>query len=111
MNQIFSNLLDNAIKFTPRGRVELTLHTEQNGDVLFTIKDSGIGIAEEYLPHLFEPFSQEEQNYTRRFEGNGLGLALVKKYCELNKATISCDSKKGEGSVFHVLFPGPSQNR
>jgi signal transduction histidine kinase len=63
-----------------------------------------VGLSEEYLPILFTPFSQEQQGYTRSFEGNGLGLAIVKKYCELNGADITCNSKKGEGSCFKVSF-------
>ncbi|MGE5410721.1 MAG: ATP-binding protein, partial [Clostridiales bacterium] len=68
------------------------------------ISDTGIGIAKEYLPYLFTPFTQEEQGYTRKFEGNGLGLSLVKRYCEMNNAGISVRSKKGKGSVFTVSF-------
>ncbi|MGE5411700.1 MAG: ATP-binding protein, partial [Clostridiales bacterium] len=68
------------------------------------ISDSGIGISKEYLPYLFEPFSQEDSGYTRKFEGNGLGLALTKKYCELNNAEISVQSAKATGTVFSVTF-------
>ncbi len=101
--QIFSNLVDNAIKFTKEGGVNLSLYYEE-GKITCCVKDSGIGISEEYLPILFTPFSQEQQGYTRSFEGNGLGLAIVKKYCELNNAEITCDSKKGKGSCFKVKF-------
>ena len=57
------------------------------------------------MPHLFEAFTQEEQGYTRHFEGNGLGLSLVKKYCELNKAEVSVESVKGKGTTVTVIFP------
>jgi signal transduction histidine kinase len=53
---------------------------------------------------IFEPFTQEEQGYSRSFEGNGLGLALVKKYCDLNNLTIEIESVKGSGSTFTVIF-------
>ena len=66
--------------------------------------DTGIGISKEYQPHLFQMFSQEEQGYTRKFEGNGLGLALVKKYCEMNNASIDVISEKHKGSTFRVGF-------
>jgi len=56
------------------------------------------------LSKLFEPFSQEEMGYTRKFEGNGIGLALVNKYCELNNPNIEVESKKGVGSTFRVTF-------
>jgi PAS domain S-box-containing protein len=101
--QIFANLIDNAIKFTREGSVKIKLNYE-NGCLACSVIDTGIGISEEYLPILFTPFSQEQQGYTRSFEGNGLGLALVKKYCELNNAQISCNSKKDEGSCFKVCF-------
>lgn len=102
--QIFTNLLDNALKYTEKGIIDVIV--EKNGDdiVYVDVVDTGIGISKEYLPNLFELFSQEEQGYTRRFEGNGLGLALVKNYCELNNAKISVESKKGSGTKFRVAF-------
>lgn len=63
------------------------------------VRDTGIGIAEEYLPNLFEKFSQETQGYTRSFDGSGLGLALVKEYCKINNATIRVDSIKGKAQL------------
>jgi signal transduction histidine kinase len=62
-------------------------------------------MSEDFLPAIFQPFSQEEMGYTRHFEGNGLGLALVKSYADLNKAKIEVESKKGEGTTFSVTFP------
>ncbi len=56
------------------------------------------------MPKLFEPFSQEEMGYTRKYEGNGIGLALVKEYCELNNIHIEVESKKEEGSTFRIIF-------
>lgn len=103
VSKIFDNLLDNAIKFTNQGKIQIKLKQEEN-KVAVEVADTGIGISEDYLPHLFEPFSQEETGYTRRFDGNGLGLALVKKYCELNNAIIDVESKKGVGSRFIVKF-------
>ena len=102
--QIVHNLLDNAIKFTHKGKVLLELGNDDDNNFFLSIIDTGVGITEEYLPHIFEPFSQEEQGYTRRFDGNGLGLALVKKYCDLNNIEISVESKKGEGSKFILKF-------
>ncbi|MFA8341789.1 MAG: ATP-binding protein [Rhodothermaceae bacterium] len=102
VTQIFANLVDNAIKYTNKGSVEITVEVKNNITVF--VKDSGIGISEEYLPELFSPFSQEEQGYTRKYEGNGLGLTLVKKYCELNNAEIKVESKKGSGTTIIVVF-------
>lgn len=103
LTQIFDNLLDNAIKFTRQGRVELK--TVSNEDELaVVVSDTGIGMSEEYMKKLFDPFSQEDSGYTRHYEGNGLGLALAKKYCDLNNADISVKSEKNKGSEFRVIF-------
>ncbi|MEI7812513.1 MAG: PAS domain S-box protein [Ignavibacteria bacterium] len=101
--QIFINIIDNAIKFTNTGEVKVIL-SEIDGYIIVEVIDTGIGISEDYLSNLFEPFSQEETGYTRRFEGNGLGLALVKKYVEVNNAEISVESKKEIGTKFTVRF-------
>jgi PAS domain S-box-containing protein len=103
INQIFYNLIDNAVKYTKSGSVTILVERKKT-TLSIAIKDTGIGIAKEYIPLLFTPFSQEEQGYTRRFDGNGLGLALVKKFCELNKATIQVESEKNSGSTFTVIF-------
>ncbi len=104
VGQIFNNLVDNAFKYTESGSIRIILNDDEN-NLLVTIKDTGIGIAEEFLPNLFKPFTQEEQGYTRKYEGNGLGLALVKRYCDINRAEISVKSTKEEGSEFIVKFP------
>jgi len=103
VNQIFANLIDNAIKYTNKGKVTIEV-TNEDKYLFVKIKDTGIGMSEDYLDSIFKPFRQEEQGYTRSFEGNGLGLALVKNYCDLNKAEIFVESLKGEGSVFTVKF-------
>lgn len=103
VSQIFVNLIDNAIKFTKKGKVEIRAYRLLQ-KIAVEIADTGIGIASEYMHNLFSPFSQEEQGYTRKYEGNGLGLFLVKKYCEINKAEIGVKSKKGEGTIFSVSF-------
>lgn len=105
--QILSNLIDNAIKYTKEGEVVITVYDAGN-TVNVDVIDSGMGISEDYIPHLFEAFTQENQGYSRTFEGNGLGLALVKKFCEINNASINVDSKLGEGSKFTVRFEKPT---
>lgn len=101
--QIFQNLIDNAIKYTNEGEVILLI-SDKKESVDISVVDSGIGISEEFIERLFEPFSQEEHGYTRRYDGNGLGLSLVKGYCELNNASIKVNSKKGNGTTFTVSF-------
>lgn len=104
VRQIFCNLIDNAIKYTNEGKVDLTVDIDADRRVMVSIADTGIGISKEFLSRMYEPFMQEEQGYSRSFEGNGLGLALVKKYCDLNNATISVESEKEKGTVFKVTF-------
>jgi PAS domain S-box-containing protein len=104
VNQVFQNLINNAIKYTLKGYVEVYVKNLKNDKVKIEIRDSGIGMSEEYLQKMFMPFSQEDSGYKREFEGNGLGLALVKKYIELNNAEINVESEKNIGSVFSVIF-------
>ncbi len=107
VTQIFQNLVDNALKYTHKGRVEVSVYRNPQKKICVEVKDTGIGISAEYQKNLFQTFSQEDQGHIRKFEGNGLGLALVKKYVELNNAEISFTSEKGKGSSFVVTFdPG-----
>ncbi len=103
VHQIFANLIDNAIKYTNKGEVKITV-TETENKIKVEVSDTGIGMSEEFMKKLFIPFTQEDSGYTRLYDGNGLGLALVQKYCQLNNAIIDVKSKKGEGSVFSVMF-------
>ncbi|MGD8781445.1 MAG: PAS domain-containing sensor histidine kinase [Ignavibacteria bacterium] len=103
ITQIFINLVDNAINYTPKGTITLFVYCV-DGELVVDVADTGIGISAEYIPNLFNKFSQEEVGYSRKFEGNGLGLALVKNHCEINNVDISVVSKKGEGSIFSVKF-------
>jgi PAS domain S-box-containing protein len=103
VNQIFQNLINNAIKYTPKGFVEIAV-IETYNKIKVEIRDSGIGMSPEYMKNLFSPFSQEDAGHKREYEGNGLGLALVKKYVEINSAIIEVESEKNIGSVFTVTF-------
>jgi PAS domain S-box-containing protein len=104
LTQIFANLIGNAIKYTGTGKVEIVIDSHNPRGLVVEVRDTGIGINREFLDRIFEPFTQEEQGYSRSYEGNGLGLALVKKYCELNNLTIEIESEKYVGSVFKVFF-------
>ncbi len=103
VTQLFANLIDNAVKYTDTGFIKISV-SEKDGKKSVIIEDTGIGMTKEFLTQVFNPFTQEETGYTRQFEGNGLGLALVKKYCELNNAEIHVDSEKNKGTKFIVLF-------
>ena len=104
VTQIFSNLIDNAIKYTTEGKVEIHLGKNIKGNIFVEVRDTGIGMNESFLPAMFDPFVQEDQGYSRSYEGNGLGLTLVKKYCEFNHATIEVESRKNIGSAFKIIF-------
>lgn len=104
LQQLFSNLVDNAIKYTNEGEVKLLLEKSENNKLIISIIDTGIGIADEFMPFLFEPFMQEYHGYTRKYEGTGLGLALVKRYCDINNAEIKVDTKKDVGTKFTITF-------
>jgi two-component system sensor histidine kinase/response regulator len=105
IKQILFNLLGNAIKFTPAGgTVTLRVWREQNL-AIFQIEDTGIGIADDQLPLLFQKFQQLETSYHRTYEGTGLGLALTKQLVELHGGRIEVESVVGEGSLFTVWLP------
>jgi PAS domain S-box-containing protein len=108
--QIFQNLIGNAIKYTIKGSVDVVLDDWNAQKLRIIVKDTGIGISKDYISSLFSPFSQEDVGHKREFEGNGLGLALVKKYCEINNADIAVESEKNKGSTFTVLLNKKSAN-
>ena len=102
--QIFTQIIDNAANYTEKGKITISVNDIDNDKIAISVSDTGIGISDEYLPNIYMPFTQEEQGYSRRFEGNGLGLSLVKKYCDLNHAEIDIQSKKDEGTTVTVTF-------
>jgi signal transduction histidine kinase len=104
LNQSFNHIIDNAIKYTDEGKVQLECKSEQE-NIIITITDTGCGISKDYLPIIFDPFTQELQGYNRKYEGNGLGMALVKQYCSLNNASITIKSEKSVGTVVKVSIP------
>lgn len=105
LSQIINNLVGNAIKFTASGKVELSVKkvsmTDDKIKLMFSVTDSGIGIPAQDIPRLFNPFTQLENTYTKRFQGTGLGLAISKKLVELMKGEIFLESEVGKGSTFH----------
>ena len=111
ITQIFANLIDNAIKYTSDGSIEVVAYKTIEGKIAVDVQDTGIGISQKFQKALFDPFTQEEQGYTRKFDGNGLGMALVKEYCRLNNAQISVESVKGQGSTFTVSFNTKQSNQ
>lgn len=104
--QAVRQILDNAIKFTNRGGVQVRIERGDPGaGVRVVVADTGVGIDPEFLSRLLEPFSQEDSGYTRKFEGAGLGLALARRFLDLNDASLKIESRKGEGSTVTLQFP------
>ena len=104
IEEIFANLLDNAVKFTESGVIELIITYAKYDMIQVEVVDTGIGIDRNYIKHLYEPFTQELHGYSRKYEGNGLGLSVVKKFCDLNRATIQVDTEKNVGTTFRVVL-------
>ncbi|MBI1172468.1 PAS domain-containing protein [bacterium] len=107
LTQILNNLLNNAIKFTAAGKVELKVSCRPGKPVLIEVSDTGIGMAPEQTARIFESFEQADGSMTRRFGGTGLGLAIVRQLVTLMGGTISADSRPGAGSRFSVSLPLP----
>jgi signal transduction histidine kinase/DNA-binding response OmpR family regulator len=109
LTQILVNLVSNAIKFTAQGyvRINVSQVSLENDAVVIrlTVADSGIGIAKDKLEHVFQRFTQAEENITRRFGGTGLGLSIVQQLVTLQNGTISVTSEPGSGSFFTVEMP------
>lgn len=102
--QIFDSLIDNAVKYTSKGSVKVVLNKNENNKLYVSIADTGIGMSEEFVSNLFRPFTQERMGYNRPFEGNGLGLALSKKFADISNAEIFVKSTKDVGSEFTIVF-------
>jgi CheY-like chemotaxis protein len=110
LNQIFSNLVDNAIKFTEKGGVKITAdfvsEDSDNIELKFSVTDTGIGIPKDKLNYIFEGFTQATNDTNRKYGGTGLGLTIVKQLVELQGGEISVNSKIGSGTsfIFNLKF-------
>ncbi|MGI2297627.1 response regulator [Paenibacillus sp. GXUN7292] len=108
LRQVLINLLSNAIKFTNGGVIKLDVAAQrrnQNDGFVFRIEDSGIGMTEEQMSHLFQPFVQADSSTTRQYGGTGLGLAISRSFMNMLGGDISVESKPGEGSIFTCWLP------
>jgi signal transduction histidine kinase/PAS domain-containing protein len=105
LRQVLLNLVGNAIKYTPQGEVCLEARTGAGGAAEFRIRDTGVGIASEHLPRIFEPFWQVDSSERARHGGTGLGLSVVRRLVHLLAGSIDVESEVGRGSVFTVSLP------
>jgi signal transduction histidine kinase len=108
IRQVLWNLVGNAIKFTDRGHITIAVRP-QNGEVLFSVTDTGIGIAPEHLSHIFDHFSQIEAGRRESISGTGLGLSISKNLVELHGGRIWAESQVGRGSAFCFTLPTQPQ--
>ncbi|MBQ7454551.1 MAG: response regulator, partial [Selenomonadaceae bacterium] len=110
LEQVLVNILGNAVKFTDAGGtitliIECTAQFDGQSNFKFTIRDTGVGMSKDYLPRIFEPFSQEDDTTTSKYGGSGLGLAITKNIVQMMNGSITVDSEKGIGTTFTVNVP------
>jgi len=107
IKQIMGNLLSNAVKFTPQdGEIEIGIKLDQRGGLAFAVRDTGIGIAEQDIPKVLEPFGQIKKNKLHHsHKGTGLGLPITKQLAELHGGALSIESQAGRGTTVTVTFP------
>ena len=105
MEEIFNNLISNAINYSPDGG-DVTVTARGLGDYIeIKVKDTGVGIAPEELPKIFEKFYRIKSPKTRNVMGTGLGLSIVKGVVDAHHGTIDVESVEGEGTTFKILLP------
>ncbi len=108
LKQVLLNLAGNAAKFTEKGRITLRAARDvssRGDDLVFEVEDTGIGMTEEQLGKVFQPFVQADAGTTRRFGGTGLGLSIAKKFVELLRGELTVESTPGSGTTFTVRVP------
>lgn len=108
VGQIFNNLLSNAIKFTDAGEVKVTCGKTEDS-FWFSVKDTGVGIPKDSIPRLFKQFAQLDSSSTKKKQGLGLGLSIVKSLVDLHKGRVEVESEVGIGSEFKVIIPLDSE--
>lgn len=106
LEEILQNLIGNAFKFTSSGRIEIRVRDlREKHQIKFAVVDTGIGIQEKDLEHIFDEFHQLKEAHTGTYAGAGLGLSIVKKYLELMQGEIRVESEAGRGSTFTFTLP------
>lgn len=110
LRQILTNLVGNSIKFTESGSIDVSIKNQENGFLLFSVKDDGIGMTSDQLKYLFQPFTQADQSTARRYGGTGLGTTISRQLVELMGGKIWVESKINQGTTFHFTLPLETPN-
>ena len=104
LRELFHNLMDNAVKYTPAGGSVTVRLSQQDGNIRCMVKDTGIGIPQEHQLHVFERFYRVDKSHSKQTGGTGLGLAIVKHAAQVHQAQVELESQPGEGTTVSVLF-------
>ena len=117
LNQVFINILSNAIKYTePYGKVSVDMKEEPGEKentvrLTYVVSDTGIGMSEEFMSHMYQPFSRQIDSRVNSIQGTGLGLTITKKMVDMMGGIVDCKSKEGEGTTFTVIIDVPVSDR
>ena len=103
VHKILCNIIDNSLKYTEKGEVTVNV-SEKDENAIIKVTDTGIGIPQENLDQIFEPFRQGSEGLNRRYEGMGLGLTITKKYVELLGGKINIESEQGQGTTITIII-------
>ena len=110
LNQIYINILSNAVKYTEaNGRVNVDMREEESEKegcvkITYIVADNGMGMSKEFMERMFQPFSRQTDSRVNKIQGTGLGLAITKQMVDLMGGTISCESEQGKGTTFTVVI-------
>ena len=104
VHKVLCNIIDNSVKYTNKGEISIIV-SDSDESAIIKVKDTGIGIPQESIDQIFEPFRQGSEGLTRKYEGMGLGLTITKKFVELIDGKISIESEQGQGTTITLMFP------
>lgn len=105
LEEAVNQITDNAVKFSESGSISFCILEKEDGQIELIVKDEGIGISKEFMKNIFKPFTQEDMSYQRPYEGNGIGLSLSKKCCDLLGLELKIESEKGIGTLSKITIP------
>ncbi len=111
ISKVLNEIIDNAVRYTKKGFVKISIGKLSDAEVYIKVMDSGIGIETQYLPQIFDSFTQESQGYKKKFQGVGLGLPLSKKFIEMNNGRIEVSSKKDKGTIVSIVLPADKNSK